>query len=226
MWQEVREELHPGGFELVTVALETRGLSEAARWIEAAAPKHPSLIDQAHLLDELYGVVNVPTGIWIDEAGVIVRPAEAAWPGVARFTEAPGPGEEAPTPLRVIASGVLGIHIQPRRYLEALREWVASGAHALAPAEVIARSGERSREAALAAAHFELGQHLHRTGREKAAQPHFREAHRLKPDNWTYKRQAWAMVDRLQGPNDVYDGDWITDVNRQGPENYYRNPDF
>ena len=46
-----------------------------------AEAEHPSLIDEAHLLDELLGVVNVPSGVWIDEQGVIVRPPEPAFPG-------------------------------------------------------------------------------------------------------------------------------------------------
>ena len=49
--------------------------------LEAAHPEHPSLIDQAHVLDEQFGVVNVPNGVWIDESGTIVRPAEPAFPG-------------------------------------------------------------------------------------------------------------------------------------------------
>ena len=49
----------------------------------------------------------------------------------------------------------------------------------------------------------------------------FREAHRLQPDNWTYKRQAWTFVDPLQGPTEPYDSDWLSDVKEIGAENYY-----
>ena len=80
MWQTLRSEWHPQGLEIVTVALDTAGIEAAHPWIEAANPDHPSLIDQAHLLDELLGVVNVPNGVWIDEQGMIVRPPEPAYP--------------------------------------------------------------------------------------------------------------------------------------------------
>ena len=50
---------------------------EASRsYIEAAAPEHPSLLDPGHVVDALFGVVNIPNVVWIDEQGVIVRPAE------------------------------------------------------------------------------------------------------------------------------------------------------
>ena len=79
MWQALRNELHPKGLEIVTVALDVD--PEAARaWIEQTKPNHPSLIDSAHRVDELFGVVNVPNGVWIDENGTIVRPVEPAWP--------------------------------------------------------------------------------------------------------------------------------------------------
>ncbi len=87
---------------------------------------------------------------------------------------------------------------------------------------MIARSTPRSVETARAAAHFELGEHLHRLGEVEAAQRHWREAHRLAPENWTYKRQAWQLVDPgAQGPTEVYDGSWIEDVAAIGAENYY-----
>jgi hypothetical protein len=31
-------------------------------------------------------------------------------------------------------------------------------------------------------------------GRRELALDHFRDAHRLQPENWTYKRQAWSAV--------------------------------
>jgi hypothetical protein len=67
VWQALRTELHPKGLEIVTVALDTGGAEAARPWIEAARPEHPSLIDQAHITDELFGFVNVPNGVWIDE---------------------------------------------------------------------------------------------------------------------------------------------------------------
>ena len=231
MWQELRKELHPRGLEIVTIALDVGGIDVAKPFIERAAPEHPSLIDQAHSLDELFGVVNVPTGIWIDEAGMIVRPPEAAWPGKAVFRKMI-PKELPPDtdPWVVKALEVTRqIPTAPEKYVAALRDWVERGAespHALSPDEVLARSRPRPPEAGLAAAHFELGQHLHRAGFPDDAVPHFREAHRLQPDNWTYKRQAWSFADPLQRPNDVYEGDWAGDVEKSGPENYYVLPDF
>ena len=66
MWQELYVELRPQGLEIVTVALDTAGPDAARPYVEAAHPRHPSLIDEAHVLYELLGVVNVPSGVWID----------------------------------------------------------------------------------------------------------------------------------------------------------------
>jgi hypothetical protein len=51
---------------------------------------------------------------------------------------------------------------------------------------------------------------------------HWREAHRLQPDNWTYKRQAW----NLESPDsvrsiDAYGSGWLEDVRAIGAENYF-----
>ena len=37
------------------------------------------LVDEKHTVATLYGMVNVPTGVWIDERGKIVRPNEVAF---------------------------------------------------------------------------------------------------------------------------------------------------
>src|ERR1700740_477161 len=54
---------------------------DAALASRAAAPQFPCLIDERHLVVGLYGFVNVPMAVWIDERGHIVRPSESAGTG-------------------------------------------------------------------------------------------------------------------------------------------------
>jgi hypothetical protein len=223
VWRELRDELQPNGFELITVSLDATGGRHSRRWIEAAQADHPSLIDGDHLLDRQFGVTNVPSGIWIDEEGKVVRPAEPAFPGRPAFLDQPPPDGLDPYLTESLAES-RKIRADYERYPAALRDWVAIGAGSrflLGPAESAERAGRRTPDAALAAAHFELGCHLLGLGREAAAVPHFREAHRLQPANWTYKRQAWTLADRRQGPTELYAGDWLGDVRKTGAENYY-----
>jgi tetratricopeptide (TPR) repeat protein len=208
---------------VVSVALDTGGVDAAGPWIDRAKTTHPALIDQGHVLDELLGVVNVPSGIWVDEQGAIVRPPEPAFPWHPRQ-----PSEELLAQLPRVAAEQLReaekIRIDPDRYVAALRDWVELGErsrYALSPDEVIARSLPRDEDQARAAAAFELGQHLQRAGHVEDAVQWLREAHRLQPDNWTYKRQAWSLADPLQGPTEQYESDWLTDVRKLGAENYY-----
>jgi len=225
VWQALRQELYPQGLEIVTVALDTGGAEAARPHIEAAHAEHPSLIDQAHITDELFGFVNVPNGVWIDEDGVLVRPAEPAWPprepASTRYQDIP---TDIPERLQEMLGEARKIRTDPVRYVAALRDWVERGSdspYALSPDEVVARSQPRPPEHARAAAAFELGQYLWREGHQDAAVAWFREAHRLHPDNWTYKRQAWSFADPLQGPTEHYDSDWLSDIRAIGAENYY-----
>jgi tetratricopeptide (TPR) repeat protein len=198
---------------------------EAARpFIEQAGAEHPSLIDQAHLVDELFGVVNVPNGVWIDEHGMIVRPAEPAHPGGNPFTESFKTMDTTTLPPDIgnVLREAQKIRTDPDRYVSMLRAWAADGRYALSADEVVQRSRPRDASAAAAAAHFELGEHLHRAGDHAAAVPHWREAHRLDPDNWTYRRNAWNFEDPgKQGRTDAYDSSWFEDVVKIGAENYY-----
>jgi hypothetical protein len=197
-----------------------------------AAPTHPSLIDVAHVTDEQFGFVNVPMAVWIDEAGMLVRPAEqaAVERSPARDMELP---DGLPDRLRLMLEQVKEIKDPSADYRAAIVDWIDRGAasrFALSPDEVVARSADRPAEHARAAACFELGQHLWRAVSHDAAIPWWREAHRLFPENWTYKRQAWTFVttpdgatesDLMQGPNDVYDGNWLDDVLAAGGGAHY-----
>jgi tetratricopeptide (TPR) repeat protein len=179
------------------------------------------------VLDEQFGVVNVPNGVWIDEAGTIVRPAEPAFPGKNPVLDSLKEIDLSTLPDEAAAmlTEARKIKTDPEGYLAMLLDWVEHGAasrYALPPDEVVRRSQVRSSDEALAAAQFELGEHLHRSGDHAAAIPHWREAHRLFPSNWTYKRQAWELEDPArQGHTEHYDGSWFEDVKAIGAENYY-----
>jgi hypothetical protein len=216
--------------EVATVALDVGGADAARPWIEKAAPAHPALIDEHHITARAFGFVNVPNAVWIDESGTIVRPAHAA-----HIRRSPLRGREVPEGLGRIGellAEVKKIRTNHEGYVHAIRDWVANGArsrYAMAPEDVLAASRPRPAEHSEAAACFELGQHLWHAGESDAAVPWFRQAHALHPENWTYKRQAWTLAttaagepsDLVQGPTELYDGNWLDDVRAIGAENYY-----
>ncbi len=220
----------------MTVCLETLGAEEGRPFVDAAQPEHPSLLDVAHQVDAAFGVINIPNAVWIDEHGTIVRPAEPAWPAPRQAGARSPLLDSDDERLVAIATQAAGIVTWTAdRYGDAVRDWAINGADSrfvLAGDEVLARSGARTTDQSAAAAHFELAQHLERAGRHHRAVPHFREAHRLHPDNWTYKRQAWSLsgpdgpLKRFwQGPVAGqawdYDSDWLTDIEAGGAAQYY-----
>jgi len=176
---------------------------------------------------ELFGMTNAPFAIWIDEAGTIVRPAEVAFaPRNARGDD-PLQDQSAfiaqlPERQRKIIEGMTAAMSDPGRYAAAVRDWAANGSaseYVLSEAEVIERSRPRPPEFGLAAAHFELAQHLHRAGFPRDAVGHFQEAHRLDPTNWSYHREALSLVDPEWGP--VYERDMLSEVEAVGVSTFY-----
>ena len=176
-------------FEFVTVGLEMGGAEVLRPFIEDARPEHPSLVDQTHRMDALFGVTNIPSGIWIDERGIIVRPHESAVPPPVMRPDKDGElqalGHGRPIRLRRQPVRRHGARLGPERRRQRVRAL---------PDEVIARSHPQTREVSEAAAHFELAQHLWRLeGFSERALSHFAQAHTLQPDNITYKRQAYSQ---------------------------------
>lgn len=242
VWQALREEFKDQNFELVTVGLDSLGVEGCGAFIDAANPQHPSLIDQHHVMAELFGVVNIPSSIWVDEQGMVVRPAEPApAPAHLKKSDSNAPNIEMPAeiPQRVIDMMTEAAKF-PRgkgEYHEALRDWVKKGAEsefAMSADRAVARSRPRNLETALGHAHFELASQLEIDGNHALAVKHFRRAHELVPDSWTFRRQAWSLekvgdgpISRFwQGPNPEhpedwpYEGDWLKDVKSAGAENY------
>jgi len=170
VWQAAVEELGPRGFVAITVAVD-RGPDDARPWIEAARPSHPSLIDPRHVVADLYNVVNVPTAMWIDERGRIVRPNDVVF-GTDTFRQLTG--------------------IDSATHLAALRAWVGGGA-TLPEDRVRALTRLPTADDQQARAEFALGQWLTERRRHEAAAAHFVRAGELAPHDWTIRRGSMPI---------------------------------
>lgn len=120
-------------------------------------------------------MVNVPTAVWINEQGRIVRPPEVAYSS---------------------NSGISVHKVDATPYLAALRDWVdkdEKSPFAMTEKELRESLAPQNKELAMAAAEFGLAEYLYRNGHGPDAIPHYKKAQQLNPDSWNYKRQAWAL---------------------------------
>jgi len=156
---------------VITVALD-KNPEDARPWIEAAAPAHPSLIDTKHLVADLYNMVNVPTILWIDEMGKIVRPNDVAY-GNNQWQEIHGFDADV--------------------HKAALRAWVRDGVTPFQPDRARVLQNLPTAERQEARAEFALGQWLWEQGRNEAAECHFVRAGELAPEDFTIRRGSMPM---------------------------------
>jgi hypothetical protein len=190
VWQALYEELAAQNFVVIAVAMDSRE-GDALPWIEAAQPTYPTLIDREHLMAELFGVVNVPQAIWIDEAGRIVRPAEAAgaYEGFRKMNRAT---REMPEEVTRLTAGAKST------YLDAVKDWVRRGPeseHALPAESARAHLPALTEDMATAQAMFRLGQFLLRHGEKEEGNRWLGEASRRHPDSWCIWRQSAGVND-------------------------------
>lgn len=195
VWQALYEELKDKGFMVVAVAQESRGAEHARPWIEQARSSYWQLIDTDHRLEDLYNLVNVPQAVWIDEQGRIARPPETAgstdhFRRMDLTTRTMSPEDQAE---RLAAR---------HAYLDAVRAWVATGAHALPADEARAGLPKVTPEIAEARARFRLGLWLRANGRAAEGDRQMAEASRLYPESWSLWRQAADLdeVGKASGP--------------------------
>jgi len=168
-WRAEEEALRDRGFSVVAVALDED--AEAVRPFADAAPGLTVLLDREHEVAERYGMVNVPTVVWIDEDGRIVRSNDAQFSD-DQFVEFHGK-----------ASGP---------HLEALRKWVLEGEGPEADAgatEALTPSGD----VALARIERRLAVHLQRLGLDEAAERHFARAVELAPLDFPVRRGSMPL---------------------------------
>ncbi len=166
--------LEPHGLVMLAVALD-EDLDAVRHWARDEPPvplTYPILIDQDHLLAERYGIVNVPTTIWIDEQRRVVRPPAIA-PADDKFRDF--------------------THIDSSIHQAALRAWVLDGVAPLSDTEIEARRPVTDPELAQARAERRLAVHLLRAGNQAAAERHLGAALTLAPNDWTINRGSMPL---------------------------------
>jgi peroxiredoxin len=179
VWQSLFEQNKDRDFVVITVALD-RNAEDARPWIEAAAATHPSLIDTEHLVAHRYSMINIPTMVWIDEAGQIVRPNDVAV-------------------TNDMFKDLIGVESGPR--MAALRAWASDGTVPEAdPDAVRAQLMAPTADEQQARAEFVVGWYLLKNGNQAAAERHFKKAGELSPFDWTIRRAAMPMfgIDPMQ----------------------------
>ncbi len=129
------------------------------------------------MLAERYHITNVPTILWIDEQGRVVRPHDNQF-GTDTFTQFHGK-RSAP-------------------YLDMIRDWVKTGAGALSDEEVRSYQPAPTPESQQSRVEWALAWHLHKRGRLEAAERHFERASELAPRDWTIRRGSMPI--RGQNP--------------------------
>lgn len=167
-WQAIQDELGPEGVSIYSVALDARP-EDARPWVEAAAPEYPVVVDTAHVTADRYGITNVPSVVWVDEEGTVVKAPTIA-PGDDQFRDF--------------------TRIDSATHHEALRRWVREG---VLPAAADAAAPVRSPEEQQARAERRLAAVLHGDGHVEAAAAHLRRAVELAPWDWTIRRGGIAL---------------------------------
>lgn len=128
------------------------------------------LLDREHLLSELYGIINVPSVVWIDEDDVVVREPVIA------------PGDDQFRDFTNIDSAV---------HHDQLRRWVHDGVIAQpSDHEVHEPPTDALQEARL---ERRVGAYLARTDRADAAARHLTRARELAPMDWTIRRGSLPL---------------------------------
>jgi len=79
VWQSIYEELKSENFEIISVAQDTGGEEAAGYIFDDANVSYTAIIDVNHQISSLYNLVNVPSGVWIDEQGKIMRINEGTY---------------------------------------------------------------------------------------------------------------------------------------------------
>ena len=215
MWQALHDEFQNHDVDIISIALDTP--TAAAPWLEPLrSDGNLALIDEALLTVSAFGWVNVPSTVWFDETGTIVRGPEISF---VKPKQPMATNDTISAEQREMFDYINAFPHSGEAWLDALRDWVTrdgASRFALPPQEVVSRSRTYGIDHARAAAHYAMGEHL-RALDAAAALRHFRRSHELDPEQWNRKRQAWA----LHGGSEPFATDFLTEMRTYGPTSFY-----
>jgi hypothetical protein len=186
---------------LISVAQDTGGESAAGEFYDAAKASYTTLIDTEHSISSLYHMTNVPSGVWINEDGRMVRPVEPA-----------------STASKTLTLGDKAIHTMGDVYISALRDWVEKGESskfAMTPEQLRQHLKPRQADEQEADASFRLGVYFYKTGQRESAEKYWQHAQKLHPESWNYHRQEWFFTPEEQNKK------WYAKFLQLGDEPYY-----
>jgi peroxiredoxin len=169
-WQSLHDELADEGLVVVPVALDDDP-DDVRPFTTAISTR--VLLDRQHVLSELYAVSNVPTVIWIDESGAIVRPNGLAF-GTDTFVDFTG-----------VASGP---------HFDAVRRWVRDEELPLDASEAAGAVADLNDDEIDARLHFRVGIEARRQGDAEVAEAHLRQAGMLAPMDFSVRRAAMPLL--------------------------------
>lgn len=170
-WNDLQRELADDGFTIIAIALDEN--EDDVRPFVPDDVAYPVLIDRDHVLTDKYGVINVPTVVWIDERDEIVKPADVAF-GDNQFKD------------------FHGVDADPHK--DALRAWVRNDDRPVAADQRAALLRAPSEDEEEARLWFRVALHLRRRGDREAADRNFDRAIEKAPiEDFTIRRAAMPL---------------------------------
>lgn len=176
VWQSIYEELKDENFEIISAAQDSGGEAAAGKIFADANVDYIAIVDVKHTISSLYNLVNVPSAVWIDEEGRIVRINEGTYASEHK-----------------LGSFEFGTN----DYAPAVRDWVENGAkskYVWTAEQVKSKIRRRTSDEALGEPTFKLATYFHESGDADRANRYWDEAQKLNPDSWNYHRQDWSFL--------------------------------
>jgi hypothetical protein len=179
-WQDVYSDLENKNFVIIAAAQDSGGEAVAGSWYDAAKASYVTLVDENHTISSLYNLVNVPSAVWIDESGKVIRVDEGAYATTHKMGE---------------------FEFGRDDYAPIVKDWVLKGEQSIYASSNQLPDLDQSTEKALAEPNFKLGVYFQQQGNEAKANYYWQVAQQLNPDSWNYHRQDWSFTPEEAGAN-------------------------